>query len=203
MSVTGARHTAQPVFKKCARCEYSLRGLPANHRCPECGLRFDEGCALYRASNPREVLFAWIAIFGGGISIVRYLPHLANLAAANTRQKIFALAAIPLFFVVAVAVWFQIRRYRRGYEVAVTGDGLILRLPHFEDDLIPWDNIGGAWIKTIPKNKPQIALVLLSDKQKEVQIGGQCNVFPKWEDVDRFVDQVSTRVRSVKGDGAA
>ena len=54
---TSARGPGGPVFARCPRCDYSLRGLPANHACPECGLRFDEQCELYRTTNPKAAFF--------------------------------------------------------------------------------------------------------------------------------------------------
>ncbi len=91
-------------------------------------------------------------------------------------------------------VWFVISRYRRGFEVAITSDGLIVRLPGFNDDLIPWQNIGGSSVKETPEGTPQIAAVFFEDKQKNVNVGGACNVFPKRADAKCFVGQVTDRL---------
>ena len=94
---------------------------------------------------------------------------------------------------------FLIRRYRRGFEVAVARDGLIVRLPGFSDDLVPWSDIGGASIKDRPAGKPQVASVLFRSKNKTVDIGGVANVFPKRADVERFVAEVNDRVDATTG----
>ena len=199
MSGTSGQPAAQPVFKKCPRCEYSLRGLPANHVCPECGLAFDERCELYRATNPKQILFVWVAIFGGGWIVLKNLPYMVNFAAASAWEKIAALAAVAWFVSVPFFVWFLVKGYRRGYEVAVTGDGLIIRLPGFADDLIPWANIVEASVKEKPEGKPQVASVVLKAGRRTLDIGGVGNVFPKRADAERFVDQVNQRVRTVDG----
>ncbi len=189
-----------PVFKKCVRCGYSLRGLPADHGCPECGLRFDERCALYRVTNPRQVLAIWLMILGGGWVSLKYLPHLANLAGASAWDTVGALTGVLWVVFVAAAVWFFVRRYRRGFQVAITGDGLILRLPGFSDDLMPWRDIGGASIKERPAGKPQVASVFLKSTNKTMEIGGVANVFPKRAAVERFVGEVNERVGVGSGD---
>ena len=203
MSRTNDPSAAQPVFKKCPRCEYSLRGLPANHVCPECGLAFDERCELYRVINPKQILLVWVAIFGGGWIVLRNLPHLVNFAAASAWEKVAALAALIWLFCVPFAVWCLARSYRRGFEVAVTGDGLIVRLPGYANDLIPWANIVEASVKEKPENKPQEASVILKAGRKSLDIGGVGNVFPKRADVERFVEQVNQRVRTIAGETTA
>jgi len=185
-----------PVFKKCVRCGYSLRGLSANRACPECGLRFDERCALYGATNPRQILALWLLILGGGWVSLKNLPHLTNLADASAWDTVGALAGALWVVFVAAGIWFFVRRYRRGFKVAITSDGLILRLPGFSDDLLPWRDIGGASIKERPAGKPQVASVLLRSPNKTVEIGGVANVFPKRAAVERFVREVNERVGS-------
>jgi hypothetical protein len=192
---------AVPVFKNCARCGYSLRGLPANHACPECGLRFDEQCALYRVTNPRQLMVFWLMVFGGGWVALKHLPHFANLGGASAWEMIGALAGVVWIVCVPIAVWFIVRSYRRGFEVAITSDGLIVRLPGFSDDLIPWRDIGGASIKDRPAGKPQVASVFLRSKNKTVEIGGVANVFPKRADVGHFVRQVMERLDSADDEG--
>ena len=189
-----------PVFKKCVRCGYSLRGLPANHLCPECGLRFDEGCALYRVTNPRQLLVFWLMIIGGGWVSLKHLPHLANLAGASVWEKVGAFAGGLWAVFVVVGVWFFFRRYRRGFEVAIMSEGLIVHLPGFSDELIQWSEVGGASIKERPPGKPQIASISLRGKNKTAEIGGVANVFPRRGDVERFVQEVNARVAIPSGD---
>ena len=189
----------QPVLKKCARCGYSLRGLPSRHACPECGLRYDERCALYRVTNPKQVLAVWSMMLGGGVLSLQNLPHLANLAAASAWETVGALVGALWVVFAAAGIWFFIRRYRRGFEVAIASDGLIVRLPGFSDELIPWSDIGGASTKERPAGKPQVASVRLRSKNKTVEIGGVANVFPKRADVERFVAEVNERVDATKG----
>jgi hypothetical protein len=183
-----------PVFKKCVRCGYSLRGLPANHTCPECGLRYDEQCALFRVTNPKQLVAFWAMIFGGGWIVLRYLPGIANLGGLSTWKMIGALAAVLWVICVLTAMWFLVRHYRRGFKVAITSDGLIVHLPGFSDDLIPWGDIREVSIMDRPTDKPQIASVFLKSKNKTVAIGGVANVFPKRADVERFVGQVAERL---------
>lgn len=183
-----------PVFKKCVRCEYSLRGLPANHACPECGLQFDERCALYKVTNPNAVIAIWACIFGGGWVSLKHLPDLKNFSTISTWDKVGVIAALMWFVFVAFGIFFLIKLYRRGQEVAITGDGLIIRLAGFKDDLIPWSNISEATVADIPETKPQIATIFLIDKNKTVKIGGVSNVFPTRSDAERFVRQINERV---------
>jgi predicted RNA-binding Zn-ribbon protein involved in translation (DUF1610 family) len=192
-----------PVFKKCVRCGYSLRGLPANHACPECGLRFDERCALYRVTNPRQLMVFWLMIFGGGWVALKHLPHIANLGNASAWDIVGALAGLVWIICVPIAVWFFVRHYRRGFEVAITSDGLIVRLPGFSDALIPWRDIGGASIKDRPAGKPQVASVVLKSKNKTVDIGGVANVFPTRADVEQFVRHVTERLDAADDEGAS
>jgi len=194
MTTDNEKPGSVPVFKKCVRCGYSLRGLPANHTCPECGLRVDERCALYRVTNPRQVLAIWLMILGGGWVSLKHLPHLANLADASAWDTVGALAGALWVVFVAAGTWFLARRYRRGFKVAITSDGLILRLPGFSDDLLPWRDIGGASVKERPAGKPQVASVFVKSKNKTVEIGGVANVFPTRATVERFVGEVNDRV---------
>jgi predicted RNA-binding Zn-ribbon protein involved in translation (DUF1610 family) len=192
---------AVPAFKKCVRCGYSLRGLPANHACPECGLRFDERCALYRVTNSKQLIVFWIMIFGAGWVNLKHFPHFANLGAASAWEMIGALVGVAWIVCVPIALWFIVRSYRRGFEVAVTSDGLIVRLPGFSDDLISWRDIGGASIKDRPAGKRQVACIFLKSKNKSVEIGGVANVFPKRTDAEQFVRQVMERLDSTGDEG--
>lgn len=199
MSDTSSQIVARAVFKSCPRCDYSLRGIPADYACPECGLRFDERCELYRVNNPKQLLGVWIAIIVCGWALLRNLPHLGNFGAATLWEKCCAVLAVIWFPSAAYGIWFMVERYRTGFGVAVTGDGLIVRLLVSDDELIPWNNIGDASVMDRPKRKHRIVRVFLKDKQKHVDIGGLANVFPSLADAKRFVGQVKSRIGSAIG----
>ena len=182
-----------PVFTRCVRCGYSLRHLPAEHACPECGLRFDRQCALYRVSNEKQMLVVWGVIFLGGWMNLKHLRFLTNLEGASAWETFLALLALVWLIVIAIGIWFFVKRYRQGFEVAIVSDGLMVKLPGFSEDLIPWSDIEKADIKDLKEDKPQIARVALKSRNKAVEIGGVANVFPKPDDVRRFVDEVNRR----------
>jgi hypothetical protein len=49
-------HTAplrlKPPLSECPSCQYSLCGLPAPHRCPECGLAYDAHTFAWVIAQP-------------------------------------------------------------------------------------------------------------------------------------------------------
>jgi hypothetical protein len=174
--------------------------LTANHLCPECGLRFDERCALYRVANPRQLLrrlllisaFLCVSVWGSLMN----LPRIWNLENQSTLGKFSTVLSVVFLFCFVVLIWSFVKRYRRGFEVAITTDGLILRLPSFSYDLISWNDIGAVSVKELPEEKPQVAIVVIKSKKRLVPIGGMANVFPKRADVERFVRQVQERIES-------
>jgi hypothetical protein len=150
-------------------------------------------------SNPKQLLFVWLLIFGGGWVSLRNLPHFLDLGSASAWEMVGAFGGAVWIVVVPVALWILVRRFRRGLEVAITGDGLILRLPGFSDDVIPWRDIAAAAVKEIPPGHGQVALVKLRGKAKKLEVGGLANVFPDRDAVKRFADEVNARVAAAGG----
>jgi len=195
--------TSKPPFDRCPRCDYSLRGLPANHACPECGLRYDEACVVFAVVNPKQLVVVWIAIISGGWVSLKNLPHLANFAAATTWQKIGAIAGLLWIPMVVGLAWLLYTRYRRGFKVVVTGDGVMLNVPGLTDELIPWDRVESASIKDVREGQGQVVKVTLSSPERTIQIGGVANVFPERADAERFVEQVNRRTNATHGSDSA
>ncbi len=193
---------AQPVFKKCPGCGYSLRGLPATHACPECGLRFDECCELYRATNSRQTLVLLMPLLVGGFFGLKNFRDVLNFTTASAWEKVGVVFSVGCLFFAGIWGWFFVNRYRRGVEVAVTSNGLIVRLPEFDGKLIPWDALGGASMKPLSEGKPQIAQVFFKDKRRPMTIGDVANVFPTRAHVERFVEQVKDRIEAARSDDA-
>ncbi len=156
-------------------------------------MRFDERCALYRVTNPKQMLLIWLMIFGGGWTSLQNLQHFGNLGAASGWQKLGAIAGVTWGIIAVIGTWFIVRQYRRGLDIAIMTDGLIVHLPGFKGDLIPWCDIGSASVKDRPTGKSQVALMFLRSKNKQVCLGGFANLFPHRADVERFVNEVNRR----------
>jgi len=168
--------------------------LPVNHACPECGLRYDERCELYRIRNPKAAFTLLLCVFGGVGASTKGLEHFAAWATAGFWEKLFALAAVVWLMAIAFLARKLYRIYRRGQIVAVTTDGLILRMVGCKDDLIPWERVKSVSIKPRSENKPQVAILSLREPDKKLDVGGTYNFFPTKPDAERFVSQVQQRI---------
>lgn len=72
MNSTQALERVIPMVGKleqCPACTYSLQGLPLNHRCPECGLPYDQhsGCWTSSSLKAKRLFFA---AFCGAAAVV-------------------------------------------------------------------------------------------------------------------------------------
>ena len=98
-----------------------------------------------------------------------------------------------IFWVVMVVagVFFVVRLYRRGQFAAVTGDGLFIRMAGRNDELIAWHDIADACVK--PDRKCRIVALKLRGKAKTLELGSVFKLFPRDEDLERFIRQVNDR----------
>ncbi len=131
---------------------------------------------------------------GGTMGMMKGAGYLDDLGTATLAQKLWALLAVGWFIAMIIVAWKLNRIYRRGQSVAVTSDGLIVRMVGFKEELMPWTDIRKASVKDVPEKKPQVALLRLKQSAKVLPIGGIYNVFPTRAHVERFVAQVNRRV---------
>jgi hypothetical protein len=183
---------AKPPFDACPRCTYSLRGLPVDHYCPECGLRFDRDCELYRVTNPKQFLLIWGLIFGGGWINLRALRYWDSWATESLWHKIYAVAGLIWIICLIFGVFWIRKMYMRGQRVAVTVDGLFIQMATGDDGLIPWSHVCDA--KAGMKGKAHIAKVKRRDPDKTIRLGDIYTLFRTEKDAQRFADQINARL---------
>ena len=138
------------VLDGCPRCSYSLKGLPQEHACPECGLRYDGKSRAWRKAKwwPGLILLAFAAFPAHNV-----LEWLAEGAQAPGWITGILLVVSFLFLIVFLLVGlpFVYRQFWHGVVVAATPAGLYFGPPgEAEGALTEWDNFEKVEIK--PKN---------------------------------------------------
>lgn len=175
------------MLESCPRCSYSLQGLPVDHACPECGLRYDSQSAIYRHLHPAAVfgtLGGGVAWLWGGLNLM----HAYQRVPAGWRMVIVAFWLLFILFTVFM-VRYCWRLYRRGLIVAVVRDGLFVRLQKLDGELIPWSNIARA----APNKGLKSVALFIRDARAVRDVAG---VFRAPADVQRFADQVNARTQA-------
>ncbi len=187
---------AEPLLQECPRCAYSLRGLPTDHTCPECGLAYDEDCEFYPTIKPKRLIFQLSLLIGLGLILLPSLRHFGNFMMVSSWLKLKAIAAVLWWTGVLQQLWLWAKSYRAGTGVAVTSDGLFIGLSVVRGELVPWANIHEATVTRRPESLQDIACVKIKDRLLPRYIGESVRVFPTRADVERFVAQVNARVEA-------
>lgn len=134
------------MLTHCPECNYDLRGLPADHTCPECGLKYDADCVLARVEFPKAIWLGFAGYVFGGLVIAR-LPFLPG-GGPFTSTSGFRISFIFLIVFYAVMGW-RLRKvvlgmYRRGAVAAVLPEYLLIYPAEFQGARIPWADISRA-----------------------------------------------------------
>lgn len=118
-------------LKHCPRCGYDQATLPRKHRCPECGVEYDESMFIVTgdARRPRAT--------SGELAAFLVLTLLMVIPVAAGRPVWGP--AIPLFLLAMAAVPFFGWLYRRWLRRTRGGDTSLL----VTDDGVSW--LGGGW----------------------------------------------------------
>ncbi len=127
---------SRPV--NCPVCHYSLRGLPASHRCPECGFEYDEHTLIWRPARRRGVYA--VLVFVGLWALYEAVQLARSVVATHptlSREMILGAVLLPIIGVLLFRLW---RAARRGRFIAVTPHGVFARSVHREES-IPWHAI--------------------------------------------------------------
>lgn len=180
--------TFKLAMKNCVRCSYALRGLPACHVCPECGLAYDELSEIWRTKYNTRLIGAlalaslgwlWLVFFSSNALRVSPLPP--------TLLMLVNLGFAAIFVLVLYRFW---RLYRGGQFVATMPTGLFIREERPELEVIAWSNISRAAVKASP-----LGAVIFMKKEKTVRdIVGP---FRKRSEAEDFVRHVEARLAAL------
>jgi hypothetical protein len=119
--------------ERCLACDYDLRGLPSRHRCPECGLAYDDRTRVWRPG-------ASLSIIPGILAFGVVLPFVLIKVTSSTPHATWGRIVSLLWFVAVLLAGLWIRFiHRRRYVVATMPDGLLVRVGKV--CLIPWNDL--------------------------------------------------------------
>lgn len=177
------------MLDTCPQCAYSLHGLPDDHACPECGLRYDRESEVYKHVNPKAIFMGLLGFIGGAGGMANLPRAFGN---AGSFWRVCIILSVMLYF--GAAVWFAryvYRLYRSGPLVAVLPEGLYVRLLRIRGEQIAWTDVS-----RVAFNRPQkVATLIFLDGRPVLDI---CGVFASLNDAQRFVSQVAARIEMAK-----
>lgn len=148
---------------------------------------------MYRALEPVPVF----AVLGGMFGMFGFVHVFRRFPSWPLEWQILSIVGIVLLFIVPAAIGVRRLRMlnRQGRFIAITGDGLLIRMEHLEPEFIPWSNISRASATTTRR----MATLFIKDQKLVRHVGG---VFKTREDTQRFVRQVQERVRAANEDAS-
>jgi len=139
-------HQVIQTDRKCVWCDYSLRGLPETHRCPECGTRYDPDTQLFICHPQGRGM--WKTFVG--------LLSCASLIFAAEWYSPGGKLALPPLAVAAVAalelIWRANWSGEHTLRILIDRTGVQLHSPRDGVQTFPWRDISRASINWVLGN---------------------------------------------------
>jgi hypothetical protein len=183
----------EPPFERCPRCRFRLTGLPADHYCPECGLRYDSSCKLYGFPMERGLKYTMPIVFTlYAVMAVWCCFGYATDPAEFRKVMLFLVILLPFLALATVTTQRDLERWSE-YGVAVTADALVFRNPGL---LLPtavytWEQIIRADMSRAAIYGCSVVALKVRGRREKIRVG---RGFTTLEDAERFLLHVRGRM---------
>jgi hypothetical protein len=122
------------LLQNCPFCDYSLKGLPAEHRCPECGKPFDRRWRLFgdvpSSYKRRPWVKIWVALgigylcFAQCVMVIEFISRFDGASSPPSIPTIGDFSHLLSPIVILTVAYIFYRRYGRRF-VAVGPCGIV------------------------------------------------------------------------------
>lgn len=133
------------LLQHCPRCGYCIRGLPTEHKCPECGFLFDRRWRVFGGRFMRSRVTSRIfwrrlrLLLPAAVSIVGL-----TLLLMSPRRRAVSGGEVAILLVVASAgIVYRAVKYRRGGFILLDANGVTIYRDNRQSHC-PWDSLGQA-----------------------------------------------------------
>ncbi len=170
----------------CPQCKYSLKGLPANHSCPECGFEYDAETAAWHGRTSRIWTSFWMLVtlfYGGSL-----LKGAIDRSQSAGGWRLFDLLSI---LGIVFILWLLIREFSASLTIATTPRGLYIKKGRRHGTFVPWEQVQRVfWSVASRKCELKIA--------SKVRMKLITRIFEDQADFEEFQAQVERRKRAAK-----
>lgn len=133
----------EATFDRCYRCNYSLKGLPAAHRCPECGEAYDESVRIWRPRRRYSISAVFLLLWG--FFALRAWGAVGVALASGGKPRLIDLGFGALWLAIAAGAGYTILQERRyGRLAAIMREGVFIRDRGGPGQTVPWCDIADA-----------------------------------------------------------
>ena len=126
------------MIERCPVCRYSLQGLPAVHRCPECGFVYDESMTIWVATSRLRQLLLPKNLSETMQTLIFGIASLVWTVLSFSR---FALFLLFMFLASLAHTLIVMIQFRQRPFVAISRTGISLRGDTPEVVTIPWSRL--------------------------------------------------------------
>ena len=176
---------------RCPQCKYSLTGLPAQHRCPECGLFYDLNSRVWRNRFPKKSIVVPICCTAVVLAFV--VTAMIRGYSQSSIVVLLEAIAIPLGVVGSLLL---VRDARHGLLVATLPEGLFVRIGKPTGVLYPWEDIEHVFWDSTKK----ISGVTFSDINRPLYFHG---ILKKQSDFEDLAIEVRRRKQAQEGESCS
>lgn len=170
----------------CPQCRYSLKGLPADHNCPECGFEYDAETAAWHRQTSKiwTSLGILLTLSFGGFVLKEAIANLQSARGWRLSNLLFLLSIVVL-------LWSLIRQFSASLTIATTPRGLYIKKGRRHGTFVPWEQVQRVfWSVASRKCELKIA--------SKVRMNLITSIFKDQADFEEFQTQVETRKRAAK-----